>query len=131
LVEVASIQDCGRKYCSNFCYKLNFIIDKNPITRKVENINAKTILFVSGEYFFHLLITSVIEVVAMEPEEYKGFMIFESPGWMFKATKIAPSALFKHPLNACTVKSLKIFIDFKLSKIKPTNRYKPFNEHHG
>jgi len=60
----------------------------------------------------------------MKPEEYKGFMIVESPGWMFKATKIVPSAYFKHPLNACTLESLKIFVDFKLSKIKPRNRNK-------
>jgi hypothetical protein len=63
----------------------------------------------------------------MKPEEYKGFMIVEAPGWMFKATKISSSAYFKHPLNACTVKSLKIFIDFKLSKIKPRNRSKLAN----
>ena len=60
----------------------------------------------------------------MKPEEYKGFMIVEAPGWMFKATKIVPSAYFKNPLNACTVESLKIFVDFKLSKIKPRNRNK-------
>jgi len=60
----------------------------------------------------------------MKPEEYKGFMIVEAPGWMFKATKIVPSPYFKHPLNACTVESLKIFVDFKLSKIKPRNRKK-------
>jgi hypothetical protein len=60
----------------------------------------------------------------MKPEEYKGFLIVEASGWMFKATKILPSAYFKHPLNSCTVESLKIFIDFKLSKIKPRNRNK-------
>ena len=60
----------------------------------------------------------------MKPEEHKGFMIVEAPGWMFKATKIVPSAHFKHPLNACTVESLKTFVDFKLSKIKPRNRNK-------
>jgi len=60
----------------------------------------------------------------MKPEEYKGFMIVEAPGWMFKATKIVPSPHFKHSLNACTVESLKIFVDFKLSKIKPRNRNK-------
>ena len=60
----------------------------------------------------------------MKPEEYRGFMIVEAPGWMFKATKIVPSALFKHPLNACTVESLKIFVDFKLNKIKPRHRNK-------
>jgi len=55
----------------------------------------------------------------MEPEEHKGFMIVESPGWMFKATKIVPSPYFKTPLNACTVESLKIFINFKLGKMRP------------
>ena len=60
----------------------------------------------------------------MKPEEYKGFMIVEAPGWMFKATQIVPTPHFKHPLNACTVESLKIFVDFKLSKIKPRNRNK-------
>ncbi len=60
----------------------------------------------------------------MKPEEYKGFMIVEAPGWMFKATKIVPSDNFKHPLNACTVEALKIFVDFKLGKIKPRNRNK-------
>jgi hypothetical protein len=53
-------------------------------------------------------------------------MIVEAPGWMFKATKIVPSPYFKHPLNACTVESLKIFLDFKLSKI-PRNRNKLVN----
>jgi hypothetical protein len=60
----------------------------------------------------------------MKPEKYKGFMILEAPGWMYKATKIVPSPHFKHSLNACTVESLKIFVDFKLSKIKPRNRNK-------
>ncbi len=60
----------------------------------------------------------------MKPEEYKGFMIADAPGWMFKATKIVPTAYFKHPLNACTVESLKTFVDFKLSKINPRNRNK-------
>ena len=63
----------------------------------------------------------------MKPEEYKGFVIVEAPGWMFKATKIVPTAYFKHPLNACTVESLKTFVDFKLNKIKPRNRYKSVN----
>jgi hypothetical protein len=63
----------------------------------------------------------------MEPEEHKGFMIVEAPGWMFKASPIVPSAHFKHPLNACTLESLKIFIDFKLNKIKPRNRNKLVN----
>jgi hypothetical protein len=60
----------------------------------------------------------------MKPEEYRGFMIVEAPGWMFQATRMVPSAFFKHPLNACTVESLKIFVDFKLNKIKPRNRIK-------
>jgi len=72
--------------------------------------------------FFNLL--DILGVVTMEPEEHKGFMIIKSPGWMFTATKIEPSPHFKHPLNACTVESLKIFINFKLNKIKPRNRNK-------
>ena len=60
----------------------------------------------------------------MKPVEHKGFMIAEAPGWMFKATKIVPSPYFKTPLNACTMESLKIFINFKLNKMKPRNRYK-------
>ena len=63
----------------------------------------------------------------MEPEEYKGFMITEAPGGMFKATKILPSALFKHPLNACTVEVLKISINHELNKRKRINRNKPVN----
>ena len=55
----------------------------------------------------------------MEPEEYKGFMIAEAPGWMFRATKIVPSPHFKRPLNACTVESLKISINNELKKLKP------------
>jgi len=61
----------------------------------------------------------------MEPVEHKGFLIVEAPGWMFKATKIVPSPHFKHPINACTVESLKISINHKLNKIKPVNRTKP------
>ena len=61
----------------------------------------------------------------MEPEEYKGFMIVEAPGQMFKAIKKVPSGHFNRPLNACTVKSLKTSIDLALSKIKPVNRNKP------
>ena len=60
----------------------------------------------------------------MKTGEHKGFMIVEAPGWMFKATKIVPSAHFKYPLNACTVESLKVFIDYKLNKMKPMNKYK-------
>ena len=63
----------------------------------------------------------------MGPEEHKGFMIAEAPGWMFKATKIVPSPHFKNPLNACTVESLKIFINFKLDKMKPVHRFRSFN----
>ena len=63
----------------------------------------------------------------MEPEEYKGFLIVEAPGWMFKATKIVPSPHFKRPLKACTVKSLKIAINNKLDKLKPNVRNKPVN----
>ena len=57
----------------------------------------------------------------METEEYKGFVIVEAPGQMFKATKIVPSAHFKRPFNACTVESLKISINYALEKIKPIN----------
>jgi hypothetical protein len=55
----------------------------------------------------------------MEPEEYKGFMIVEAPGQMFKATKILPSGHFRRPLNACTVESLKISTNNELKIIKP------------
>ena len=57
----------------------------------------------------------------MKPEEHNGFIITESPGGMFKATKIVPSAHFKRPFNACTVESLKISINYALEKIKPIN----------
>jgi hypothetical protein len=63
----------------------------------------------------------------MEPEEYKGYMIVEAPGWMFKATKIVPSPHYKHPLKACTVESLKISINKELNKIKPIIRSKSVN----
>ncbi len=63
----------------------------------------------------------------METEEYKGFVIVEAPGQMFKATKIVPSALFKHPLHACSAESLKTAIDYELKRIKPINRRKPVN----
>ena len=63
----------------------------------------------------------------MRPEEHKGFMITDAPGCMFKATKIVPSAHFKDPLNACTVESLKISINYKLEKLKRTNKYKRVN----
>jgi hypothetical protein len=65
---------------------------------------------------------------AMEPEEYKGFLIVEAPGQMFKATKIVPSGHFRRPLNACTVESLKTSIDYALQKMKPVNRNKPVNK---
>ena len=63
----------------------------------------------------------------MEPEEHKGFMIADAPGLMFKATKIIPSAFFKHTYNACTVESLKISINYELEKMKRANRYKRVN----
>jgi hypothetical protein len=61
----------------------------------------------------------------MEPEEYKGFMIIEAPGQMFKATKVVPSAHFKRPFYACTVETLKISINYALKKMKPINRNMP------
>jgi hypothetical protein len=73
------------------------------------------------------IILVVIGVVTMEPEEYKGYMIVEAPGWMFKATKIVQSSHFKRPLNACTVESLKISINNELNKIKPIIRNKLVN----
>ena len=63
----------------------------------------------------------------MKPEEYKGFMIVDAPGQMFKAIRKVPSGHFNRPLNACTVKSLKTSIDYALSKMKPVNRNKSFN----
>ena len=63
----------------------------------------------------------------MESEEYKGFMIAEAPGGMFKATEIVPSAHFKRHLNACTVEALKISINYELKKMKVINRNKPVN----
>jgi hypothetical protein len=72
------------------------------------------------------IILDVLEGVTVEPVEHKGFMIADAPGWMFKATKIIPSPHFKGPLNACTVESLKIFINFKLNKKKPVYRYRSF-----
>jgi hypothetical protein len=65
----------------------------------------------------------------MELEEHKGFLITEAPGRMFKATSIVPSVHFKRPFNACTVKSLKISIDYELNKMKNINRKKPVNNH--
>ena len=45
-----------------------------------------------GLYYF-----VCIGVVDMKPEKYKGFLIVEAPGQMFKATKIVESAHFKSP----------------------------------
>ena len=73
------------------------------------------------------IILDVLGGVTMEPEEHKGFMIVDAPGWMFKATKIIPSPHFKHTFNACTVESLKISINYKLEKMKRANRYKRVN----
>lgn len=75
-----------------------------------------------GFIFFY-----VIGRVTMEPEEYKGYMITEAPGGMFKATEIGPSAQFKHPLNACTIKSLKISINYELNRTKRVKIKKPAN----
>ena len=72
-------------------------------------------------------ILDVLKGFTMKPEEHKGFMIAEAPGWMFKATKIIPSAFFKHTYTACTVESLKIYINFKLEKMKKNKGYKQFN----
>jgi hypothetical protein len=64
----------------------------------------------------------------MEPEKYKGFMINEAPGRMFKATRIVPSAFFKRPFNACTVESLKTSIDYELRKMDPMKKNKPVHK---
>jgi len=64
----------------------------------------------------------------VEPEEYKGFVIADAPGQMFKATPKVPSAHFKRPIYACTVESLKISINYALQKMKPLNRNKPVNK---
>ena len=61
---------------------------------------------------------NVIGRVAMEPEEYKGYMITEAPGGMFKATEIEPYSQFKPPLNACTIESLKISINYEIIRTK-------------
>ena len=73
------------------------------------------------------IILDVLGGVTMEPVEHNGFMIADAPGWMFKATKIIPSAFFKHTFNACTVESLKISINFELEKMKRANKYKRVN----
>ena len=74
-----------------------------------------------GFYYFF----DVLGGATMEPEEHQGFMISDAPGWMFKATKIIPSAFFKRTFNACTVESLKISINYELGKKKRINKYKP------
>ena len=58
----------------------------------------------------------------MEPEEHKGFMITEAPGWMYKATEIVSTSHFKHTLNACTVESLKSSINYELEKRERSNK---------
>ena len=88
-----------------------------------ENVYAHSPI-ASDVGFFILVLKGVI---TMQPEEHKGFMISDAPGWMFKATKIIPSAFFKNSLNACTVESLKISINYELEKMKRANRYKTFN----
>jgi hypothetical protein len=88
---------------------------------------GKCICLLTHNRWWGVIILDVIGVVIMEPEEYKGFVIVEAPGWMFKATKIIPSPYFKHPLNACTVRSLKISINHKLNKKKPVYKNKSVN----
>ena len=68
------------------------------------------------------IILDGIGVVTMEPEEYKGFMITEAPGWMYKANEIVSTAHFKHTFNACTVESLKTSINYELEKMERNNR---------
>jgi len=68
------------------------------------------------------IILDGIGVVTMEPEEYKGFMITEAPGWMYKANEIVSTAHFKHTFNACTVESLKTSINYALEKREQSNR---------
>ena len=63
----------------------------------------------------------------MEPEEYKGFVIVDAPGQMFKAIKKVPSAHFQRPLTGCTVESLKTSIDYALKKMKPIGGNKTGN----
>ena len=58
----------------------------------------------------------------MEPEEHKGFMITDAPGWMYKATEIVSTAHIKHTFSACTVESLKISINYALEKRELSNR---------
>jgi len=74
---------------------------------------------VCGLYYFRC-----IGGVTMEPEEYNGFMIVDAPGQMFKATKIVPSPYFKGPLNACSIDSLKISINYELGKINRKKKKK-------
>lgn len=58
----------------------------------------------------------------MEPEEHKGFMMTEAPGWMYKATEIVSTSHFKHTLNACTVEALKSSINYELEKRERSNK---------
>ena len=58
----------------------------------------------------------------MDSEEYKGFMITEAPGWMYKATEIVSTSHFKHTFNACSVESLKTSIKYELEKREQSNR---------
>ena len=64
----------------------------------------------------------------MKSEEYEGYMITEAPGGMFKATEIEASSHFKHPLNACTIKSLKISINYEVNRTKQVRKKKPVNK---
>ena len=101
----------------------------------VLNTDLKTIILYWENVYAHSPITSdvgfiilnVLGEVVMEPEEHKGFIISDAPGWMYKATQVIPSAFFKHTFNACTVESLKISINYELKKMKRINRYKRFN----
>jgi len=86
-----------------------------------ENLYAHSPITGYGDF----IILDDIGGVTMEPEEHKGFIIADAPGWMFKATKIVPTPHFKYPLNACTVEFLKIFINYELEKMNRINRYKP------
>ena len=63
--------------------------------------------------------------ITMESEEYNGFMIADAPGQMFKATKIEPSPYFNGPLNACSIESLKISINYELGRLNRKKRIKP------
>jgi len=52
-------------------------------------------------------------------------MIADAPGQMFKATKIEPSPYFNGPLNACSIESLKISINYELGRLNRKKRKKP------